>query len=145
MNKKLSANSVSLKKRYVELITPRAFTPQIDRIKWPRKSWENEFDLMQKISERDKLVVGFKRFVYDSKKNRVYLDDGYVFFRGKFYNGEDAIKIDEVKDNIGPRAVDKIKNGIVKKLIYFSANNKTLISGAMYSMNAEDKFIALGK
>jgi hypothetical protein len=134
MKNKTKINDVSVKRQWVELITPIGFFCGIDRMKWPSKSWKNEFDLAQKISETSKSVVGFKRFVLDSKRNRVYLDDGYVLFRGKFLYGEDALRLDEVKDSIGPVAVARLRQ-YGGRIVYFQ--NKTA-----YPMKAEDKFIA---
>lgn len=137
MKNKTKFNDVSTKRQWVELITPIGFFGSIDQMKWPRKSWKNEFDLSREISEMNKNAVGFRRFVLDSKRNRVYLDDGYVLFRGRFLHGEDALRLDEVKSNIGPRAVARLSQ-YGGRIVYFQ--NKTA-----YPMKAEDKFIAFGK
>lgn len=126
--------SVPLKERWIAAISPGLFFADIQRFKFPFKSWEIPRRLAKKLHEKDGGLVAFKRFVYDPEEGEKVLDSGWWYFGGEFLKTEDLLKDPRFSGKEHEILRDNIKNNGIKDCMYFKE------TGKVYQFNEYDNY-----
>lgn len=132
----VNLEDIPLKQRHVCVISPGIFFADDHEMKWPEKSWEDNEAIAKELKKKGAGYVAFRRFIYDPEEGRVFLDKGWIYFRGEMYNSKDVVD-GKVNIPVTDIAVNNIKNNNLKGIIWFPQIEK------MYPLNEEDKFVNL--
>lgn len=81
--KAIDPKKVPLEHRFVELCAPGLLFADIWSVKSPHEDWADSLENFAKIMRMaGDTRVGFRRFVFDPGRGKVYLDEGWVYIRG---------------------------------------------------------------
>ena len=69
--------------RWVESVRPGLFFGDTDEMRCPDDEvWSDARALAAWLKHKSSNAVGFRRFIYDPEKGKLYLDPGWVYYRG---------------------------------------------------------------
>jgi len=139
MNKNLS--KIPLEHRFIEFVMPGFFFAETSSGKWAKKCWENIEELVEDVKKsRDGDIddVGFKRFIYDPSVGKKYIDEGWVYFRGRKFSSKDLLsgkaekECSSLKFVMTDIAKSNIKNNGWKHCLFLEKYSK------LWPLNDED-------
>lgn len=84
--------------RFIEAMVPGLMFGDTTELKCPGREWIDAKDAARFVKEKSDDFVAYRRFVYDPERGKVYMDPGWVYFKG--------CKIDR-KDIISKKAENK--------------------------------------
>jgi hypothetical protein len=91
--KKIDATKVPLNCRFVETVSPGFFFGDTCESRCPKESWSDAHSLARDMrrESKDRNAVGFRRFVYDPERGKTYLDEGWIYFKGRGFTKSELL------------------------------------------------------
>lgn len=98
--------------RFIEAASVGFMFGDTTQIKCPGVEWINAVGAARYVAKKSKRFVAYRRFVYDPECGKVYMDPGWVYFRGKVIKKEDVLSGKAENDNPGFVAGDILKSNV---------------------------------
>lgn len=99
--------------RFIEAVSVGFMFGDTTQIKCPGDEWTNSEDAARFVAKKSKNFVAYRRFVYDPERGKVYMDPGWVYFKGDKIAREDIISREAEKKfpglTIGKILMDNMK------------------------------------
>jgi hypothetical protein len=77
--------------RFIEAMSVGLLFGDTTQIKCPGDEWINAADAARYVAKKSENFVAYRRFVYDPECGKVYMDPGWVYFKGHKIDKEDII------------------------------------------------------
>lgn len=124
--------------RLIEAMSVGFMFGDTTQIKCPGDEWLNAADAARYVANQSERFVAYRRFVYDPERGKVYMDPGWVYFKGDKIAKEDIISREAEKKfrglGVGEILMNNVKdNGF--DIIWFKE------SGRFYPFNEKDVFV----
>ena len=91
MDKIMTMNDVPPAHRLIEAMSVGFMFGDTTLIKCPGDEWINAADAARYVAKKSKNFVAYRRFAYDPECGTVYMDPGWVYFKGRKIAKEDII------------------------------------------------------
>ena len=83
--------------RFIEALSVGFLFGDTTQIKCPGDEWINAADAARYVAKKSKNFVAYRRFVYDPECGKVYMDPGWVYFKGEKIARDDILSRDAEK------------------------------------------------
>lgn len=128
--------------RFIEAMSVGLMFGDTTQIKCPGDEWINAADAARYVAKKSENFVAYRRFVYDPECWKVYMDPGWVYFKGDKIDRNDILSREAEKKfpglPIGKILMDNIKyNGF--DVIWFKEQGK------FYQFDGEDVFVDINE
>lgn len=128
--------------RFIEAMSVGFMFGNTTQIKCPGDEWINAADAARYVAKKSKNFVACRRFVYDPECGKMYMDPGWVYFKGDKIAREDIISREAEKKfpgmTIGKILMDNMKYNEFD-IIWFREQGKS------YPFNEGDVFVDIKK
>lgn len=128
--------------RFIEVMSAGLLFGNMTHIKCSGDEWLNAADAARYVAKKSKNFVAYRRFVYDPERGKVYMDPGWVYFKGDKIAREDIISREAEKKfpglTIGKILMDNMKYNEFD-VIWFRGQGK------FYPFDEEDVFVDIKK
>lgn len=128
--------------RFIEAMSAGLLFGNMTHIKCPGDEWLNAADAARYVAKKSKNFVAYRRFVFDPERGKVYMDPGWVYFKGDKIAREDIISREAEKKfpglTIGKILMDNMKYNVFD-VIWFREQGK------FYPFDEEDVFVDIKK
>lgn len=124
--------------RFIEAMAVGFMFGDTTQIKCPGDEWTNSVDAARYVAKKSKNFVAYRRFVFDPERGKVYMDPGWVYFKGDKIAREDIMSREAEKKFPGLTIGETLMNNMKYNkfdVIWFREQGK------FYPFNDEDVFV----
>lgn len=128
--------------RFIEAMSVGFMFVDTTQIKCPGDEWINAADAARYVAKKNDNFVAYRRFVYDPEYGEVYMDPGWVYFKGDKIARNDILSREAEKKfkglKIGKTLMDNMKYNEFD-VIWFRDQNK------FYKFGEGDVFVDINE
>jgi hypothetical protein len=128
--------------RFIEAMSVGFMFGDTTQIKCPGDEWINAADAARYVAKKSKNFVAYRRFVYDPECGKVYMDPGWVYFKGCKIDKEDIISKNAENKFPGLKIGDILRTNVENNrfdVIWFKEYDR------FYPFDDEDVFVDINE
>ena len=136
----MTMNDVPPAHRFIEAMVPGLLFADTTALKCPGRAWVDAEDTARFVKRKSEDFIAYRRFVHDPGRGKVYLDPGWVYFKGCKIDKEDIVSGKAESKFPGLKVGDVMRSNVMDNgfdVIWFKENDE------FYPFNDKDVFVDL--
>lgn len=128
--------------RFIDAMSVGFMFGDTTQIKCPGREWTDAENAARFVKEKSEDFVAYRRFVYDPERGKVYMDPGWVYFKGRKIDKEDIISKKAENEFPGLKIGDILRTNVEHNrcdVIWFKEYDK------FYPFDDEDVFVDINE